>query len=120
MDVDRLFARDLPSRAKLHHLLDAYFNNVRQKHHHINTCSERINFAGAPHPRFRFCVSRSIYSFVLRVTYSSVVSYRHKPSFMRMLDESLVIDSANRALLHIMCAHAAKCRCCKSIFSVYG
>jgi hypothetical protein len=29
---------------------------------------------------------------------------------MRMLDESLVIDSANRALLHIMCAHAAKCK----------
>lgn len=28
---------------------------------------------------------------------------------MRMLDESVMIDSANRALLHIMCAHAAKC-----------
>ncbi|KAJ4299892.1 hypothetical protein N0V90_005139 [Kalmusia sp. IMI 367209] len=27
---------------------------------------------------------------------------------MRMLDESVVIDSANRALLYIMCAHAAK------------
>ncbi|KAF2440104.1 hypothetical protein P171DRAFT_457819 [Karstenula rhodostoma CBS 690.94] len=37
-----------------------------------------------------------------------VFAFVHKPSFMRMLDESLVIDSANRALLHIMCAHAAK------------
>ncbi|KAH9861668.1 hypothetical protein J1614_011421 [Plenodomus biglobosus] len=64
-----LFAQQLPPRAKLHTLLDAYFNNV--------------------HP-------------------VRVFAFEHKPSFIRMLDEGQLVDSADQALLHIMCALGAR------------
>ncbi|KAI8938338.1 hypothetical protein NX059_005989 [Plenodomus lindquistii] len=64
-----LFEQQLPPRAKLHTLLDAYFNNV--------------------HP-------------------VRVFAFEHKPSFIRMLDEGQLVDSADQALLHIMCALGAR------------
>ncbi|KAL6705712.1 hypothetical protein ACN47E_006501 [Coniothyrium glycines] len=64
-----LFTQQLPPRAKLHTLLDEYFNNV--------------------HP-------------------IRVFAFEHKPSFIRMLDEGQLIDTADQALLHIMCALGAK------------
>lgn len=37
-----------------------------------------------------------------------VFAFVHKPSFMRMLDEGLLIESSDQALLHVMCALGAR------------
>ena len=37
-----------------------------------------------------------------------VFAFVHRPTFMRMLEENLLNDSADRALLHIMCALGAR------------
>lgn len=37
-----------------------------------------------------------------------VFAFVHRPSFMRMLEEGLLVESSDRALLHIMCALGAR------------